>query len=182
MAKYTQYMEAALTRMPLSDTIQASSQTIRAMERRGLCYDVVLGMSGEYEAKLTSYRHEARVEVAVARGESLLKFLEQARRGRAVSNGVMRINRARESARLVALLTMGRPLTANENRLVGEVTERIIDIFEEGSTRVLFCPDCDHVLTSDERKGTVPCPEHGLRAGFISPIGLSDLAVRYRTP
>lgn len=181
MPKYTPAMQTVLTTPPVGDFVEGPTVTIMAMYRRGLIYQVERIDSGRLRALLTYKGHEARVEVARANGLNLLKMLREARIHRISSNGNIRLNRARHGAEMVATNLVGRALTAEEKRLVSEVTERVIDVFEEGTTRILLCPQCNFVVGGDSIDAT-PCPEHGLHRSFPFGFGVSDLAVRYCSP
>ncbi len=181
MSKYTPPMQAVLTTLPVGDCVEGPTVTIMAMYRRGLCYEVERIDSGRQRAKLTYMGHEARVEVARANGLDLLKTLDEVRSNRITSNGNLRLNRARHAAEMVAINLVGRALTVEEKRLVSEVTERVIDVFEEGTTRIHICPQCTFVVGGDGID-TTPCPEHGLRQSFPFGFGVTDLAVRCCSP
>ncbi len=181
MQKYTPAMQASLTAPPVGNFVEGPTVTIMAMYRRGLCYEVERIDGGRQRAKLTYKGHEARVEIAHTNGLDLLKILREARTKRIASNGSRRLHRARHGAEMVAINLVGRELTPEEKRLVSEVTERVIDVFEEGTTRILICPQCNFVVGGDGIE-TTPCPEHGLRQSFPFGFGVTDLAVRYCSP
>lgn len=181
MSKYTPAMQAVLTTLPVGDCVEGPTSTVMAMHRRGLCYEVERIGSNKLRAHLTYKGHEARVEVARANGLDLLSLLREARKKRISSNGSRRLHRARHSAEMVAINLMGRELTPEEKRLVSEVTERVIDVFEEGTRRILMCPECDSVVGGDGIE-KIPCPEHGLSQSFPHGFGITDLAVRYCSP
>lgn len=174
-------MQIVLTSLPVGSFVEGPTTTIMAMHRRGLCYEVERIGGNKFRAQLTYKGHEARVEVARDKGLDLLKMLRESRKKRTNSNGSRRLHRARHGAEMVAVNLVGRELTTEEKRLVCEVTERVIDIFEEGTTRILMCPQCNFVVGGDGI-GTTPCPEHGFSRSFPHGFGISDLAVRYRSP
>lgn len=92
--------------------------------------------------------------------EAGLQELALIRRGRKHNFPMLRVHAAMSEATRVAELVAERPLTGVESFMVTEAAQRVIDIFEDRTKRIILCPHNDAVLRTDgEALGE--CPTHG---------------------